>query len=115
MATINKQSTKNKKVLPKRKRPPGKTPEAEENRLIGLAISMAAEQLESGKASSQVLTHFLKLASVKEKLEREILLEEVKLKRAKTEAIASGKRIEELYTNAVEAMRSYAGVEYNDD
>lgn len=88
---------------------PAATPEARENQLIGRAVDLAEQQLIDGTASSQVITHFLKLGSTKEKLERELLEEQRKLLVAKTEALESAKRIEELYTNALSAMREYSG------
>ena len=77
--------------------------------MISLAVDLAEKQLLEGTASSQVITHFLKLGSSKEKLERERLEEENKLLRAKTEALKSQERIEELYANAISAMRRYSG------
>ena len=88
---------------------PPLTPEAKENQLIFLATELAEKQLREGTASSQVITHYLKLGSSKEKLEKEILQENKKLLTAKTEALQSTKRIEELYTNAIAAMRKYSG------
>lgn len=85
------------------------TPEARENQLIYLATELAEKQLRDGTASSQVITHYLKLGSSKEKLEQEILKENKKLLTAKTEAIQSAKRVEELYTEAISAMRLYSG------
>ena len=102
-------SDKSKKI-----RPP-LTPEARENQLIALATDLAAQQLRDGSASSQVITHYLKLATAKERLEREILAENKKLLVAKTEALQSAKRIEELYTNAIAAMRKYSGHGGTDD
>lgn len=92
-----------------RMRPPSSTPEGRENQLISMAIDLAAEQIFNGTASSQVITHFLKLGSMKEKKELEILDEQKKLMQAKTEAIQSAKRVEELYKNALDAMRTYSG------
>lgn len=85
------------------------TPEARENQLIYLATELAEKQLREGTASSQVITHYLKLGSTKEKLEQDILRENKKLLTAKTEALQSAKRIEELYTEAITAMRKYGG------
>lgn len=94
---------------PKIKSPPVMTPEARENQLISLAIDLAEQQLRNGTASSQVITHYLKLGSSKEKLEKEILEEQKKLVVAKTSAIESQERIDELYAGAIAAMRSYNG------
>jgi hypothetical protein len=73
------------------------------------ATELALKQIEDGTASSQVITHFLKLGSPREKLERERLAAENDLLHAKREALQSSARIEELYTKAMEAMRSYKG------
>lgn len=88
---------------------PALTPEARENQLIYLATNLAEQQLRDGTASSQVITHYLKLGSSKEKLEQEILRENKKLLTAKTEALQSAKRVEELYAEAITAMRRYSG------
>ena len=88
---------------------PAMTPEARENQLISLAVDLAERQLLEGTASSQVITHYLKLGTQKERIEREILEKQKELIEAKTENIKSAQRIEELYTNALNAMRSYGG------
>lgn len=88
---------------------PATTPEARENQLISLAVDLAERQLLEGTASSQVITHYLKLGSSKEKIEREILEKQKMLIEAKTENLQSSKRIEELYAEAISAMKSYSG------
>lgn len=88
---------------------PALTPEARENQMIGYAVDLAEKQLREGTASSQVITHYLKLATSKEKLEREKLELEKELLVAKTEALQSNKRIEELYAKAIESMQVYTG------
>ena len=80
---------------------PALTPEARENQLIYLATELAEKQLKEGTASSQVITHYLKLGSTKEKIEREILEKQKELISAKTETLKSTKKIEELYANAL--------------
>lgn len=92
-----------------RKLRPALSVEARENQLISLAMDNAERQLMDGTASSQVITHFLKLGSTKERIEREILEKQKELVVAKTENLRSAKRIEELYENALEAMRTYGG------
>lgn len=92
-----------------RRRPPAKTVEARENQLISLAIDLAEKQLINGTARSQVITHYLKLGSVKERKELLLLEQEIELKKAKTKAIQSAERVEELYINALDAMRNYSG------
>lgn len=88
---------------------PALTPEARENQMIALAIDRAEQQLRDGTASSQVITHYLKLGSTKEKLEKEILVHQKELIEAKTQALQSTKRVEELYSNALAAFREYNG------
>ena len=99
---------------PKKMRP-ALTPESRENQMISLAVDLAEEQLRNGTASSQVITHFLKLGTTMAKLEKEKLERENKLLDAKTEALESAKRVEELYTNALRAMKGYSGQGDSDD
>lgn len=94
---------------------PALTPEARENQLISLAVDLAEKQLLEGTASSQVITHYLKLGSTKEKAEREKLEKEKELLEAKVEALKSAKRVEELYSDAISAMRKYSGQGVDDD
>lgn len=88
---------------------PATTPEGRENQLVAQAIDLAERQIQAGTASSQVITHFLKLGSTREQLEQERLEHENELTRVKIEAIESQKRVEELYLEALQAMRSYSG------
>lgn len=88
---------------------PALTPEARENQLISLATDLVEKRLREGTASSQETTHFLKLASTKARLEKQILEKQAELISAKTEAINSQKRIDELYEHAISAMRNYSG------
>ena len=98
-----------------RKLRPALSPEARENQLISLAVDLAEKQLLEGTASSQVITHYLKLGSTKEKLEKEILMKQKELIEAKTQSLQSAQRIEELYKNALDAMRKYSGQGDSDD
>ena len=93
----------------KRRIRPGLTPESRENQLISLAIDLAEKQLIEGTASAQVITHYLKLGSTKERIEKEILERQKELLEAKTQALQSAQRVEELYANALDAMRTYSG------
>lgn len=94
---------------PKPRRRPAVSPEARENQAIAAAYDLAEKQIREGTVSSQVLTHYLKLGSSREKLEQERLKGENALLAAKAEAMASAKRVEELYGKALNAMRSYSG------
>ena len=91
------------------------TPEARETQLISLAVDLAEKQLREGTASSQVISHFLKLGSTKAQIEKELLEKQRDLAAAKTESLKSSQHIEELYSKAVEAMRRYSGQEESND
>lgn len=91
------------------RRRPATTPEGRENQVVAKAIDLAESQIENGTASSQVITHFLKLGSTRERLEQQRLEHENELTRVRIEAIESQKRVEELYMEALQAMRSYSG------
>lgn len=93
---------------PRRLRP-GLTPESREKQLCALAVDLAEQQLLNGTASSQIITHYLKLASPNAQLEREILEEQKKLIKAKTEQIEATKNMDEMYNQAIEAMKRYSG------
>jgi len=96
---------------PKRRGAPAKTAEEREQELIGLAVDLAERQMREGTASSQVMTHYLKLGSTRESLEQERLRNENLKLEAQIDAMASAHRVEELYGAAINAMRSYAGQE----
>lgn len=90
---------------------PAKTVEAREQQLISLAVDLVEKRLLNGTATAQETTHFLKLATTKAALEKKELEEKIKLLEAKTEAIKSAKIQEELYGNAIAAIRSYQGID----
>lgn len=102
-----KRSPNDQKI--KRRRAPGITVQSMENKLIGLAVNLAATQMRKGTASSQVITHFLKLGSTQAQLEKVKLEQENLLLQAKTEALKSQKKVEELYSNAMKAFSIYKG------
>lgn len=108
---VTKASTRSSKQLYR----PALTPEARENQLIALAVDEAEYQLRNHTASSQVITHFLKLATAKEKLEQERLKGEIELQKAKVKALDNAEEIKVLYENAIKAMRSYSGYGDSDD
>jgi len=85
------------------------TPENRENYLISLSYDLVEQRLKEGTATSQETTHFLKLGSAKARLENEILEEKKKLMEAQIEALKASEGLQELYANALAAMRSYQG------
>lgn len=99
----------------KRKYPPGKSIESEEGRLVALATDLARKQLVEGKASSQVIVHYLKLGTTMAKLEMEKLKQEVEFTKAKTENLKSAQGMEQLYKDAIKAMQTYSGAETESD
>lgn len=105
----SRRETEQDSEVPRRR--PAKTPEARENQLIAKAVDLAERQLENGTASAQVITHYLKLGSSREKLEQERLALENNFLEAKREALESQQRVEAMYKEALDAMRSYAGHE----
>ena len=93
---------------PSRQRP-ASTPKDRETQLIELADQLAEKQLRDGTASSQVITHYLKLGSSRERLDQEKLVLETKLVEAKIEQISTQQRTEEMFINAINAMKQYQG------
>lgn len=89
--------------------PPGQTIEARENQLILLATNLAERQLREGTASSQVIAHYLKLGSTRERLEQERLRQENNLARAKTDSYESMKQQEVDLQEVLKAFRYYNG------
>ena len=108
-------SIQTKETIPKSR--PAISPEARENQLISLAYDVAEERLRNGTATSQEVVHFLRLGSMKERKELELMQKKNELMAAKTEALQSAKKIEELYSDAISAFKTYRGVsnEVNDD
>jgi len=100
-----------KDVKPLPRRALARTPEARENQVIADAIDLAEKQIREGTASSQVITHFLKLGSTRERLEQVRLQREVELLTAKASQMADAKDIKELYQNAIDAFKVYSGQE----
>lgn len=99
--------TKEKTAI--RRGPPALEPEAREDQLISLAINLVEKRLIEGTASAQETVHFLKLGSTEARVRKKLLEEQAKLAAAKTEAIEAAKEAEELYFNAIAAMKSYGG------
>lgn len=77
--------------------------------MISLAMDQVEEQLLNHTASSQVLVHYLKLATEREKKELEKLEEENKLLRARTETLELAKQTEGYYAGVMEALKRSRG------
>lgn len=91
------------------RRTPPRDPDEWENRMINLTMNAVEQRIANGTASAAEYVHFLKLGSSRERLEQEDKRRDIQLKSAKTEALESAKRIEALYSDAVNAMRRYSG------
>ena len=111
-----KVKVKSSSDTPRRMRP-ALSLEARENQMISRAVDLAEQQLIDGTASSQVITHYLKLGSTKAQLENDKLREECNLLRAKVENLKAQAKSEELFEKAIEAMKSYSGhiSDYDED
>lgn len=103
MAKTVSSSTSSRKIRP------ALTPEARENQLIALAVDLVEKRLLEGTASSQETTHFLKLATTKARMEKEILEKQKELITAKTESLQAARKNDELYSKAIAAMKKYSG------
>lgn len=99
----------------RRKIPPARTPEQRESQLINLAMENAERQMMEGTASSQVITHFLKLGTAKYQYEIDKLKTDRDLGQAKIDSIHRQENTDEKYQEALEAFRLYSGEEYEDD
>ena len=91
------------------RRPPAMTAESRENQLIALAVEVAVAQLLSRTASAQVITHYLKLATAREKLEIERLRTGIEVDKAKSATMASQQESDAIYNKALAAFRGYSG------
>lgn len=95
------------RIPPKPRKP--KTEAGREKQMVALAVDLAEKQLRDGSASAQVITHYLKLGTEKEKLERQILKKQEELISEKTKALKAAAQSEELYAKAIAAMKVYGG------
>ena len=106
MEIINKDAPGEAKVCRKHR---AKTPERQEQYMIGLAMKQAERMLEEGTAPSQIVVHFLRLATENSRLQNERLKADTTVSVAKAEVLKSQKHYEELYEEAIKAFKSYGG------
>lgn len=90
---------------------PASTVEGRESQMIALAVDEAERLLREHKASSQIITHYLNLATVKAHKELEMLELQKEMIKAKTENIKADREREELYNRVIQAVREYSGYE----
>lgn len=108
-AKTSEKKTTDTKQEPKqpRQQRPATSPEAREKQLVNLAVQLAEKQLVDGTASAAVITHFLKLGTEKEKLERTKLETELELIRAKADNLNKDNDMKELTEKALNALKNY--------
>ena len=82
--------------------------EAQETKLVALALKQAQQHLEEGTASSQIVTHFLRLGSLKAQVELEKLELENRLLEEKILAERSGQQLNEMFGEVLAALKSYS-------
>lgn len=105
----------NKALENSREFAPAISPESREAQISSLAYDLVEQRMRDGTATSQETTYFLKLASPNAKRQRVKLDKEIELLEAKTEAIKAAKRMDEVYMEAINAMRIYQGIGGMDD
>lgn len=93
----------------KSKKAPAKSIKAREEQLVAATFDLAEDQILAGTASSQVMTHFLKIGATTYELELERLKNENELLKAKVEALKSSRNFESLVKEAIDAMQRYGG------
>ena len=90
--------------------PPSVNHEDREKELIAMAENLAVQRIMDGTASNQLLVHFLKENTVRARLEREKLEEEIKNIKAKTKAVETSGDLDAKYQEVLDTMKAYRGV-----
>lgn len=106
---MTERRTNKPEPMKRSKRPPARTPEGREAKITSAILDLVEEQIQDKTVSSQVMTHFLKLSTEREKLEREKLRLEAEVLKKRAENIESAARMEVLYEEAINALKTYQG------
>lgn len=88
---------------------PPRSEEEEQKLACGYAMDLAIKWLKEGTAPAQVVTHFLKVGSLKEQAELEKTRHEIELLQAKKKAIEMDAEQDKKYEEVIRAISSYAG------
>ena len=99
----------------KRRDPPALTPEARQEQLIAKAERLAERKLEDGTASPQIIVHYLRLATEREKKNQELIDAEIALKKAKVQAIENAAEFKELFNEGMAMFKKYSGLEDDEE
>jgi uncharacterized protein involved in exopolysaccharide biosynthesis len=86
---------------------PPLTPEAHQNKLVSLALEQAEKELREGTASSQIITHFLKIATTRDQIELEKIQLEKELLSERIRSEQSHQNLETMFANVISALKSY--------
>jgi hypothetical protein len=105
---IEKASTKSSKT--NHKLSPALTDDAEELQMISLARTLSMERMKNGTATAQEILYWLKLGSSETRLDKEIQQEKKEWLKARTKEIKDGEATAKIYSEAIEAMKSYQGI-----
>ena len=90
-------------------------PHDREQQMIALADAAAEKQIREGTASSQLLTHYLKLGSSREAVEQEKIRKENLRLEAQIAQINQQVSTEELMSKVLSHITVYMGVDEDDD
>jgi len=110
MAAQTKNSTKHKPKSYK-----SMSSEDREKQIIAKAVDLAEKKIEDGTASSQIICHYLDLATEERQRKNEKLKKETELLEAKKDSLETEQKREEIYENALKAFTSYSGGHYDED
>lgn len=95
--------------------PTAMSSEARELQISSLAYDLVEQRMRDGTATSQETCYFLKLANPNQKLQKRKLEKEIELLEAKTEQIQAARRMDEVYTEAINAFKLYGGSQDDGD
>lgn len=90
--------------MSKRTSKPAATPESREKQLTELAVNLAEKQLIDGTAPPSIINHYLKIASTRESIERDILEKQAQLISAKAQSIVKSDQDASMAQKVVEVM-----------
>ena len=106
---MSERRTNKPEPMNRARRAPARTPEGREAKITSSIYDLVEQQIRDKTVSSQVMTHFLKLSTEREALERMKLQKEVELLEKRAQAADSASNMEALYSEAIKALQTYRG------
>lgn len=94
---------------------PALSVENREGQIANLAMNLVEQRIRDGTATSQEVVYCLKLGSKQAQLEMELLESKRELARAQVESIEVAKATQIAYQEALTAIKSYRGLDDEDD